>query len=145
MSPIAVAVNRCYEDANEFSTCQDECAHSGRDAAVDPGGWGPFLLSVLRHSCHWSLSSFPWCQPLHSPYQAMEMQSTSLERLKCQLDLYTYCERPYRFWPATYCKIRPVLKWKICHPHQNYLWLYSSWNCVQSRNAVMVGLYVTTQ
>lgn len=50
MSLIAVAVShlRCYEDANEFTTCLDQCAHSGRASAADPdGGGGQFLLSVL--------------------------------------------------------------------------------------------------
>lgn len=40
MSLIAVAVRHlhCYEDANELTTCLDECAHSGRAAATDVGG-----------------------------------------------------------------------------------------------------------
>lgn len=34
-----------------------------------------------QHSCHYNLPSFPLCQPLHSPYRAMEGQTPTLQDL----------------------------------------------------------------
>lgn len=45
------------------------------------------LLALCRrghssqHSCHCSLPSFPLCQPLHSPYRAMEARTPTLKDL----------------------------------------------------------------
>lgn len=60
VSLIAVAVSQLcrYEEANEFTTRLYGC---------DPGGASRRFPPSSQHSCHWSLSSLPWCQPLHSP------------------------------------------------------------------------------
>lgn len=101
MSLIAVAMSQlhCYEDANDFTTCLHECAHYGRAAAADQGGeGGQFLLSVLPAFLPLQPLLFPLvsasAQPLSGHGDAVTLSGTGL---KCQLDHYTYCERPYTY------------------------------------------------
>ncbi len=89
----------------------------------------PVLLSVLPAF----LPLEPLLFPLHSPYQAMEMLSPSLE-LDWSVNWTTTLTVRGHTLIDLLLKIRLGLEWKIWQLHQSYSWLYSSWRCVQSRN-----------
>lgn len=115
LNAVAVSHIRHYEDANEFTTCLDKCAPSER--ASDPGGWSflslcPPIFPATSRPCS------------HHLWKDLSVSWTTTPSVRG----HRLCDRPL--------KIRPDLKWKISQPHQNYLWLFSLWECVQSRNNV---------
>lgn len=75
----------CFGDANEFTICLDECAHSGEAALADPGGQLPFYIFLaflpLEPLLFPPVSAFAWRLSGYEDARMTEVSTTPLQLL----------------------------------------------------------------